>query len=184
MGRSAWKIWLHPRLTRAELERMDADLVNADSLHEQLCAMTEEKDRIVAELGSARSALTRLEFDHESLSQSNLALAQKCAEQQHKLQAMHNTLQKANDELSSLRDTERRISEFEAILGRVEEMKSNYENRIAKLRKALKECQQKNDELKTGIRKPADPIDMTSDAIPLSDEIADKEGDDWLENLK
>lgn len=166
---SAWKIWRHPKKALDTLIDSGFMQENLESkLQEALCAL--ENSRLEITNLSEQNAImarkteedairmARLEEDMENFAaelaetrRSLDAATAELAETRHTLDAANaeltetrRSLEAANTELAERKDVETQLKEFDEKLSRVEQLKADYETKIATLRKQL------DDALKTG----------------------------------
>ena len=122
MAFSAWKIWLHPQVTRrvmeAQEEALDAAGVQTSRLEADNASVTLINSELASRLDSLGAELTA----------SHAELAASRAE-----------TDRLRDELEDRLDTERQIREFDAVLRRAEDMKRRYETRISRLQGVIRD---------------------------------------------
>lgn len=121
---SACKIWFCPRKAarrmnelEGEREEISARLTAAEAdaaqLREAFESMRESSDALLNENESLRTSLDSLEKENVGLQRDNKAL---------------------RDKLAHYAETSSRVQEIERMLGRMEEVKTRYEQRISRLR--------------------------------------------------
>lgn len=114
---SAWKIWLHPRITRRAMTELEQACQNSGSNR------AAQIEALELQLETSRS---QLENTREEL-----------AGMREELERTRYELQEARTELAARADTEAQLREFGDILAAAEEMKAHYESRIQLLRNRI-----------------------------------------------
>lgn len=164
MAFSAWKIWLHPKFTARTMDALETDAMSA----------ADECQRL-------NNTILQLSTDNEKLNITNTALSAD-------LKKIQNELSEVREELLSFSETEAHLREFEKALAGVEQLKADYERRIASLRQTIKLL--KSDHKSRPVPGDlCDEIDMLSTSDPLSTPLniqsheSVPEDEDWLKSL-
>ena len=123
----SWKVWFHPRRTERLLNELQSE---NDRLKEEINTFNARYDELSTAFDNAIADLERTEKAAESLK-----------EDYEREVSLKNQLSIENDalrvKLEKYSDNEQRIKEIEALLSKVEEMKSHYESRINRLRNRI-----------------------------------------------
>ena len=181
---SAWKIWLHPRVSRRAFEELSDAADECASLRVELAAAQATVEEQRAELADIRADLEaaiersgQLDAEMGRLSAVNRELECEKVKLDHNVAELQRKLNEANAELGRRIDADTQIAAFEAKLKGFEEVKERYEQRIRRLRNEVRRLRD------AGTAESADlselrEIDMTG-SLPGSG----PEGSDWLEDL-
>ena len=123
----SWKVWFHPRRTARLLNELQSE---NDRLKTEINTLNARYDELSTAYDNAVADLERAENEAKSLK-----------EDYEREVSLKNQLSIENDalrvKLEKYSDNEQRIKEIEALLSKVEEMKSHYESRINRLRNRI-----------------------------------------------
>lgn len=170
MAFSAWKIWCHPKLTASvmdDYERTIEASASATDLQSDIEARDREIGRLQADTDALRAEAEALRAETATLRSEAADLRRDLAEAAEATASLREKMAAMEEELSRRADTERQLSEFGDILDRAEQMKARYEERIARLRRALETARRSQGQT-SGIDEEL-TIDMT--ATPTGDTI-------------
>jgi len=167
MAFSAWKIWLHPHVAGHAM----ADLEQTVAEH-------------ATEVAKTREAEACLRFEHEALVESNDTLARRNEELEAEVERLRDELADTRAELNERVETEQQIREFETKLSRFDNIKTQYEKRINRLRAKILEMKKASGEESPEADEIA-VIDMRTQPMPkrLEQEVEENPEEDWLETL-
>lgn len=168
MGFSAWKIWLHPQLSRRVFDELSAQAeesaANCARLEEEMRLLDEHK--LLLEKTKLRIEEEKIRQE-ESLRDSEEKMRVLISEKEH-LEADNRSLR---EELENRRDTEIQIEEFNKKLDGFAAVKENYEKRVTRLREEilrLRTLLQRQDPEESELTE----IDMTSGSTVVSKAIS------------
>jgi len=185
---SAWKIWLHPQVTRRVMEAQEEALAAAC---EESTALRAEAAATAGALAAAREQTSRLEADNAAAALINSELASRRDMLSTELAAALAAADRLRAELEDRKDTEQQIREFDAVLRRAEDMKRRYETRISRLQGVIRDMKKASGESDPEADEIA-VIDMgagsagETKSVPLRKRRQDDgvlSESDWLENL-
>ena len=182
---SAWKIWLHPRLSRRVFE----ELSEAAETSESLCERLHREKRELEELKLRREEeALKLEELKLHLEEEKLRLEEEKLKLRNRVEYLESRNGELQTELENRVDADTRIRAFEKQLEGFQEVKRQYENRIERLRGEIIRLR--------GMRGPSAPInsdigeiDMTTGAVrrmgasKRKPEPPKTDDSDWLKDL-
>lgn len=181
MAYSAWHIFLHPVRTGRELEET---LRNLDSLQE-------DNSRLQEALTVAETRISELERDAEVLRQELADAERKRVDASRAAEELWAKLRKENEETGRLRkelskrlEAEEQIKIFESKLGKFEDFKKKYEDRIDKLRKEIRLLRERRVVINPESEELRE-IDMQGPVPVMHAKTGPHESDDgdWLKSL-
>lgn len=190
---SAWKIWLHPRRTRREVSELTAELEQLKDVSVILGRAEGELESTQRELDATRNELQSLRQDHNLLRDNICRLENEKTRLEERVSELERDLRNANQELAGRIEADTQIKKFEAKLGGIEKLKTQYEQRIRRLRDEIKSLRSYSgmanpeaDELReidmvTGRPKDVTARKQTSAARRSQKPAADDS--DWLQEL-
>lgn len=133
MGRS-WKIWLHPKRTRREMEQMEESLVTQS---DEMSALLTRMSELTAEYSNLQHAYENEKLKSKKLDDSVMTLTSELL----KTRSMLDSKQR---DLLMYADQSEQIETFMKKLNEVEQLKHHYEQRINRLRAKVIELQTGN----------------------------------------
>lgn len=181
---SAWKIWLHPRVSRQAFEELSAAAGECASMRIELAAaqatVTElraELAAVITDLESERERRGQLDAELGRLSAVNGELECEKIKLGHSVAGLQRKLDEANAELGRRIDADTQIAAFEAKLKGFGEVKERYEQRIRRLRNEVRRLRD------AGAAESADSSEMREIDMTGSLPGPGPAGSDWLEDL-
>ncbi len=185
MSYSAWNIWWHPCATARLMEDMENNLEDIEALRQrveeltgllQAAEATAAQDRRLREQADNRVTVLREEVVR--LNDEKTAAEEESA-------ALRAQLRTANTELTLRKDTESQLQNFEKMLSAAEQMKANYERRIATLRDAIVRLKERYEPQPASELQEIDMKATAGPTVPSENTPAEERrqvfpGNDWL----
>lgn len=175
----AWRIWFSPRKTARLIEKLEEENNTLKADNE---AISRAEMSIRRENETLALAISDIEVERKELigKNENIVREKKLLEEENLA---------LRGKLGEYLDTSRRVEEIEEVLGRVEQMKARYEERIHKLREYIKNVKTAPDNNEPGADELLE-IDMDGEgSYPNSISARSKKfggrnrEEDWLEDL-